>query len=109
MSIDLRPDPTDGFPACEAGEWGAEKHGLLRQYLGMSHGARRKFVTGRGGATYVELFAGPGRLFVRASDSYIDGSPVVAHREAIRTRTAFSAMHLGDEREDFCAGATWRR
>lgn len=106
--IEVRPDPADGLLACEAGEWAADKHDLLRQYLDISHRARRKFVTGRGGATYIELFAGPGRLFVRSTGAYIDGSPVVAHREATRTRTTFSTMHLGDEREDFCNATSTR-
>jgi three-Cys-motif partner protein len=102
MPIEVKPDSADGLPAMEAGEWVSDKHALLRQYLGISHAARRKFVNGRGGATYIELFAGPGRLFTKGTDQFFDGSPLVAHREAERTKTVFSEMHLGDEREDFC-------
>lgn len=108
MPIEVKPDPEDGLPAVEAGEWADEKHDLLRKYLDYSHATRRKFIEGTGGATYIELFAGPGRLFYKGTEKFIDGSPLVAHREAVRTDTAFSEMHLGDEREDFCKALSKR-
>jgi three-Cys-motif partner protein len=77
------------------------KHGYLRQYLDISHAARRKFLNGSG-ATYTELFSGPGRLFIKGTSRFIDGSPLVAYREALRTKTGFTSVHLADESQEFC-------
>lgn len=106
--METRLDPSDNLPAMDVGEWADEKHEHLKKFLDISHAARRKFVTGRGGATYIELFSGPGRLFVKGTGEFVDGSPLVAHREAARTATTFNAMHLGDERQDFCDAASAR-
>lgn len=100
--MDVRPDPGDRLPALECGEWSEDKHELLRQYIDCSHATRRRWLNGTNGATYIELFCGPGRLYIKGTGTFVDGSPLVAHREAARTDTVFSAMHLGDERKDFC-------
>lgn len=94
-------DPSDGLPAMEAGEWAEQKHDLLKKFVDISHAARRKFLAGSG-AAYIELFSGPGRLFKRGTDVFIDGSPLVAHRVAARTQTPFTHMHLGDARPEYC-------
>lgn len=94
-------DPADGLPVCQAQAWAEEKHARIRRYLGISHAARRKFLKA-GGATYFELFSGPGRLIMKTTGQIIDGSPLVAHREATRTKTNFSRMLLADERANFC-------
>lgn len=107
------------MPAIEAGEWAEKKHRLLRHYVDISREPRRGFVDpaeaarrgipgGPAGATYIELFSGPGRLFVKDTDNFFDGSPLVAYGESMRTRTAFTSMHLGDERPDFCEAARTR-
>ena len=108
MPIEVRPDPVDGLPASEAREWAAEKHELLRAYLHRSNGTRRRWLGGKNGTTYIELFSGPGRSFLKGTDTFIDGSPIVAHREVAETSTAFSEMHLGDERPDFCDAVSQR-
>lgn len=114
MVIEVKPDPADGLPACKAGEWALEKHQLLQQYVHTCRGTRRMFLQGDpsssygpGGATYIELFSGPGRLFNDRVE-FFDGSPIVSHREAMKSKTVFSAMHLGDERSDFCAAVCTR-
>lgn len=108
MPIEVRPDPIDGLPAMQAGDWAVEKHELVRKYLDISRHTRRKWIEGPGGATYIELFSGPSRLFTKGTDNFFDGSPLVAHREAVRTGAAFTAMHLGDERKDFCDASAQR-
>jgi three-Cys-motif partner protein len=111
--MEVIEDPADRLPAMVVGDWSEKKHRLLRHYVDISHGARRGWVDPAeaarrklpgepAGATYIELFAGPGRLFLKGSGNFVDGSPLVAHKEAAKTRTAFTAMHLGDERQDFC-------
>ena len=105
MAVGTRIDPADGLPAIEAQDWAEEKHEHLRQYIDISREARRKFLVGAG-ATYSELFCGPGRLFL--GDRFIDGSPVVAFKESLRTSTAFTQLHLGDEQQAFCTAAEER-
>lgn len=95
--VDIKIDPEDGLPAFEVGGWAEDKHDCLRKYLGISTYARRKFLGDeRSGASYIELFAGPGRLWNKDSEKFIDGSPLIALAEASRTKTVFTTMHLGD-------------
>jgi three-Cys-motif partner protein len=108
----VRNDPKDGLPAIDAGEWAEEKHKLLRHYIDTSHGVRlgwtdpvvaaRRGVHNPAGATYIELFSGPGRVFLKGTDDFRDGSPLIAYEEARRRGSGFTKMHLGDERADFC-------
>ncbi|MGQ0751610.1 MAG: three-Cys-motif partner protein TcmP, partial [Betaproteobacteria bacterium] len=65
--MDARLDPADELPAIECGEWSEDKHELLRQYIDCSHAARRRWLNGTNGATYIELFCGPGRLFIKGA------------------------------------------
>jgi len=111
--MEVTIDPTDQLPAIVTGEWTTRKHKLLRHYVDISRharrgwvdraeAARRKIPGGPAGAAYIELFCGPGRVFIEETRNFVDGSPLVAHSEAARTGTAFTEMHLGDERDDFC-------
>ena len=102
MATNTKPDPSDGLPAMEAQEWAEQKHDYLRRYLHISFAARRKFINAGGKATYTELFSGPGRLYKKASGDFIDGSPLVAYKESLRTNTGFTAINLADERAEFC-------
>jgi three-Cys-motif partner protein len=95
-------DPADGLSASEVQAWAEEKHSYLRRYLDASHATRRKWLQQWGGATYTELFCGPGRSYVKGTPRLIDGSPLVAHREATRTKTNFTAIYLTDENRDYC-------
>jgi len=68
----------DGLAVQCVGEWVEEKHEYLRRFLDASSGARRKFLGPRkGGAAFIDLFAGPGRARVRTSGKILDGSPLV--------------------------------
>ncbi|HEX7055426.1 MAG TPA: three-Cys-motif partner protein TcmP [Burkholderiales bacterium] len=107
MAVNTKTDPVDGLPAIEAQDWAEEKHEHLRQYIDISREARRKFLRGPGaGASYCELFCGPGRLF--HGSRFFDGSPLVAFKESARTGTAFTHLHLGDEQQEFCAAVEQR-
>ena len=110
--MEVKQDPADGHPAIVTGAWTLEKHQLLRHYVDISHGARRGWVDARearrrnvlkpAGAAYIELFCGPGRICIEGTSKFENGSPLVAYEEAARRKTAFTAMHLGDERQEFC-------
>lgn len=117
--MEVKPDPADGLPAIDAGTWVHEKHKLLSEYIKRSGdtrrgwldpevAARRGFVGDPAGAAYIELFSGPGRIFIRDTDDFHDGSPLVAYEESVRSGSTFTSMHLADEREDFCAAARAR-
>jgi hypothetical protein len=55
----------DGLPLDEVGAWAKEKHERLRKYVDISRAARRKFVEGPGGASYIDLYCGSGRAVIR--------------------------------------------
>ena len=50
----------DGLPLdqLQVGSWSLQKHDLLRKYLDISRGVRAKFISGPGGASYVDLSVG---------------------------------------------------
>ena len=101
-------DAEDGLPLDEVGAWAKEKHERLRKYVDISRAVRRKFTSGSGGATYVDLFCGRGRAIVRDTSEIIDGSPLVAFRCAVARDVPFSEIHIADETEEICRVAERR-
>ena len=101
-------DPGDGLPLTCVGPWAEEKHARVRKYVDISRAVRKKFVTGKGGATYIDLFCGPGRARIRGTNQVIDGSCLVAAREAISGGTAFSEVYVADVNEPFANAASAR-
>ncbi|MEA2699916.1 MAG: hypothetical protein QOI66_4187 [Myxococcales bacterium] len=91
-------DPGDGLIVSEVGPWATEKHDRLRKYIQASHGARAKFLPpkGTGGASYIELYSGPGRSLITDTDKIIDGSALVAFKAGRESGYPFSEMHLSD-------------
>jgi len=107
----------DEFPISEVGEWAKEKHERLRKFVNISRYARQKYVDPAksklqggavGGATYIDLFSGPGRSRIRESGEIIDGSPVVAFRASVESGARFTEVHLGDLNPEFCKAACAR-
>ena len=109
-------DPGDRLPISEVGEWALEKHERLRKYVDISRQARRKYIDPSrsklrgavGGATYIDLFCGPGRCRVRETGEIIDGSPLVAYKAAVAGKVQFTEIHLADLNADFSAAAASR-
>ncbi len=108
-------DPEDGLPIAEdVGEWASEKHERLRKYIDITRETRRKYTDPsrpakyRGGATYIDLFCGPGRAKVRDTDEIIDGSPVVAWKASVDGKVPFSEMHIADLNPAFSDAAVKR-
>jgi three-Cys-motif partner protein len=91
-------DPSDGLLSDIVGPWASEKHERLRKYVDSYRSARAMFLPpkGTGGAAYIELFSGPGRSLVDGAGYFIDGSPLVAFKEAQRSGTKFSELHFND-------------
>lgn len=90
------PDPSDGLPVMCVGNWAEEKMDCLRTYVDISRAVRQKFVTGPGGATYVDLFAGPGRTRVKGTGELRDGGTLAAIKCAASSKTTFTEVHIGD-------------
>jgi three-Cys-motif partner protein len=70
----------------------------VKRYIEAASATRRKYVpppSWHAGATYIELFSGPGRSLIKGTKRIIDGSPVVAFNAAKAT-VPFTAMHLND-------------
>jgi three-Cys-motif partner protein len=91
-------DPADGLIVDEVGKWAIEKHARVRAYIEIASATRAKYVpppSWRGGASYIELFSGPGRSLVRGTKQVIDGSPLVAFKAA-QASVPFTEMHLND-------------
>lgn len=100
-------DPADGLPVACVGEWAEEKHTRLRKYVDISRGARRKFLA-NGGATYIDLYCGPGRARIRHTTRIVDGGVLVAAREAIQSNTSFTTVHVADINPAFVSAAAQR-
>jgi three-Cys-motif partner protein len=98
----------DGLPLDDVGPWAKEKHERLRKYVDISRAARRKFVQGIGGATYIDLFSGTGRAIIRDTGEKIDGSPLIAFKCARDGAVPFSEIHIADMSEDSCRAAARR-
>jgi three-Cys-motif partner protein len=102
-------DPSDGLPATPVGVWAKEKHQRLAVYVEITREVRRKFVgPTKAGATFIDVYCGAGRAFVRGTGEYIDGSPLVAWKAAVASNTGFSEVFLNDQEESFVDAATKR-
>jgi three-Cys-motif partner protein len=85
----------DMLPISDVGEWALEKHDRLRRYVDITRGVRKQFVL-RAGATYIDLFSGPGRSRIRETGQLIDGSPVVATSKALEGGAPFTKVFIAD-------------
>lgn len=101
-------EESDGLPLDEVGAWATDKLERLRKYVDASRAARRKFVQGSGGATYIDLFCGSGRSIIRETGNVIDGSPLVAFKSAVSGGVPFSEIHIADLSESKCAATKSR-
>ncbi|GMB81221.1 hypothetical protein NN6n1_20040 [Shinella zoogloeoides] len=90
-------DGDDGLLVEEVGSWAKQKHDYLVRYLDISRSVRKKFIGPRkGGATYIDLFCGPGRAVVRKSAEFIEGSCVAAWKKSVAGGAPFTQVHIAD-------------
>ncbi len=102
----------DGMPREIVGPWAKEKYERLAKYVDISRGVRNGFIgPGKAGATYIEPFAGPGRVRIKTTGEVTHGSPLVAWLESKRTNTPFTQVHVadGDARLSAASNARLRR
>jgi three-Cys-motif partner protein len=97
----------DGLPAEEVHDWVDEKLFDVRTYVDVTRAARRMFLPPNpGGATYIDLFCGPGRARVHETGKFVDGTAVAAWRCSVEKRSPFTAVYIADldeERRRACA------
>jgi three-Cys-motif partner protein len=98
----------DGLTVDDVGAWSKDKHDRLRKYVDISRAARRKFVEGSGGATYIDLYCGTGRAVIRETGETIEGSPLVAFNCAREGGVQFSEIHIADADQEKVAAAAKR-
>ncbi len=99
----------DGLPAEEVGPWAKEKHRYLLRYVDICRATRAKYISsGRAGATYIDLFCGPGRAVVEGRGEWIDGSCVAAWKQSLASKTPFSTVYIADADEKRLGAAAER-
>lgn len=100
----------DGLPAEEVGDWIADKHDLLCDYVQISSATRKKYLppNGKGGAVFIDLFCGPGRAKLKGSSAFIDGGCVAAWRKSVAGGAPFSKVIIGDVDEERLRAASAR-
>jgi three-Cys-motif partner protein len=92
-------DPDDGLIIDEVGEWAPQKHARVQRYVEIASKTRAKYVpppSWRSGASYIDLFSGPGRSLIRDTGRIVDGSPLIAFNAAQSSGVPFTSMHLND-------------
>jgi three-Cys-motif partner protein len=89
------PPGDDGLVVEKVGAWAKTKHKLLTDYIQASGGARSKYYR-RSGAAYIDTFCGPGRLLIRDTQEYIDGSPMAAFKRGKASSAPFSSIEISD-------------
>jgi three-Cys-motif partner protein len=102
----VAPDPVDGLPAMVVGRWVTEeKHRIIKRYIDASWAARQKFTSQR---TYIDLFAGTGRVKIKHTQTFLDGGPLAAWRIAQQKRGAFSDFFVADANAEYLAACDTR-
>lgn len=103
---EVRPDPTDGLPAMPVGEWARDKHAILKLYIEISRGVRKKFIGARkAGATFIDLYCASGRAYIKGTDTFIDGSPLVGWKASRDCKVPFTHVHINDSDEELLNAA----
>jgi three-Cys-motif partner protein len=113
LDPDKYEDDEDGFQREIVGEWVQEKHARLARYVSISRATRRKYLGPRkGGATFIDLYCGPGRARIEGTQEVVDGSPVVAWRKSIEgeahIRAPFTQVHIADSEAALVTAAKTR-
>ncbi len=90
-------DGDDGLPAEDVGAWAKEKHQYLCRYIDISRAVRSGWLgPGKAGATFIDLFCGPGRCQVRGTGEWIDGGAVAAWKMSLEGGAPFTQVFIGD-------------
>lgn len=93
----------DGLLREKVGGWVRDKHARLALYVGISSSVRKNWVKrGPAGATYVDLFSGPGRVRIRETSDVLDGSPLIAWNQSVKCKAPFTHVYVADAHSALC-------
>lgn len=99
----------DGLPAEDVGAWAKEKHEYLCRYIDISRAVRSGWLGPRkAGATFIDLFCGPGRCKVRETGEWIDGGAIAAWKKSLEGGSPFTQVFIGDLDEERLKAAAAR-
>jgi three-Cys-motif partner protein len=102
-------DDEDGLPREIVGPWAREKYARLAKYVDISRAVRSRWVgTGKAGASFIDLFCGPGKARIKDTTEVLHGSSLVAWLESIRTTTGFTQIHVADADDRLVSAASTR-
>jgi len=91
-------DPIDQFPAMVVGRWVTdEKHQIIKRYIHAAFAARNKWPN----RAYIDLFSGPGRVYIRNINSYADGGVLAAWRMSQAHKGAFTHFFVADASAEY--------
>lgn len=91
-------DPSDQLPAMIVGRWVTdEKHQIIRRYIHAAFAARDKWPN----RTYIDLFAGPGRVYTKHTNSFADGGVLAAWRMSQAHKGAFTHFFVADASAEY--------
>jgi three-Cys-motif partner protein len=96
----------DGLVVENVGPWAKHKLKLLTDYIQASGGARNKWR--HNGAALVDVFCGPGRLRIRTTGEFIDGSPVAAFKQGRKSLAEFTTIEISDANPELLSAAEQR-
>jgi three-Cys-motif partner protein len=85
-------DSADGLPVMKVGAWSEEKHVALSRYIDSARKARAKW----GYTSFIDLFAGPGRVLNRDSKVVSDGGVLSAWRMSQHGGAPFNQVFIAD-------------
>jgi three-Cys-motif partner protein len=97
----------DGLTREIVGPWVRDKHARLEKYVAISRYARRRY-TGGAGATFIDLYCGPGRARIDGTNGVIDGSPLAAWRKSQELGVPFTQIHVADANPELVEAARVR-
>lgn len=93
-------DDEDGLPVAEVGEWAKKKHTYLKRYIDISRHVRKKWLgPKKAGATFIDLFCGPGRARIKGTGELTDGSAIAAWKISQEGGAPFSGIYIADINE----------
>lgn len=87
----------DKLPALVVNDWTETKHELLCEYLKLQAHPRAGWMPPKGkGATYIDLFCGAGRSFLKGRRQFIEGSPLLAWNASKVQGAPFTKIYIAD-------------
>lgn len=106
---DYEVDPDDGYVREITGPWVRDKHARLAKYVDISSAVRRNWVRkGPAGATYIDLFSGPGRCRIKDTAVVLPGSALVAWTASLSNNATFTDVVVGDAHPAICDAVEYR-